>query len=131
MTHLTGDQTDSIEAGKSSQVPVPRDIELWFDVLVLPASAPSTGNVIFGSAVQFDDGIAYPMIGVQAASGQIAGFKIIEHSQLPSKTVGTGLPANGIVSFSGQCSCGMLGIVNNTDAAISVRIRYAPRKIGD
>ena len=129
MSDLKGRKPATIvAAGKPNFVEVPSDVELWLDIRIMPASAPSSGKIMLGSAVLYSDGMCYPMEGVESVSGNIAGFKIIGFAQLPSKTVGDGPPANCMVNMSGQFSCGKLGIVNGTDVDIQVIVDYAPRR---
>ena len=129
MNHYSGRSPATIvAAGKTDFIKVPEDIELWVDIRVLPNATPGSGTIMFGSAVLYQDGMCFPMNGVEAASGNIAGFKIVGFAQLPSKTVSDGPPANCMVSLWGQFSCGKLGIVNGTDVDIQVIADYRPRR---
>lgn len=109
-----------VGAGKGEYLNVP-NIEQWFDAVVLFESAPTTGDITFGAMVQIGGEQYYP-----AANH---GYKTVGFAALPIKT-GTP-PFKCVVSFFGQPTSGCLGIINNADADISVRINASYRVIRD
>lgn len=97
------------------------NIEQWFDAVVLFESTPTTGDITFGAMVQIGGEQYYP-----AANH---GYKTVGFAALPIKT-GTP-PFKCVVSFFGQPTSGCLGIINNTNAPISVNVNASYRVIRD
>lgn len=97
--------------------------EQWFDAIVLyPGTvAPTSGSIEFGAMFQ-DGGVYYFPI-----SGE--GYANVAFGSIPGK--GSANPVRAVVSFFGQPTTRVLGIVNGTNVQIDVKINSRPRVIGD